>query len=405
MRTRIAAVAAAVLLVPTVACADAGDPPAPDTRGVASSAVDPATPGAGRAAPAARAALPRLRVEVLAEGLDHPWEVKQLPSGHLLVTQRERRTLTLLNLSGGRRNLAFPSARVWAQGETGLMGLEVDPAFARNRRIYTCQGWRTGSGRHDIRVSAWTLDAALTRARLVKHLVTGLPSNSIGRHGGCRLLVPRNGTLMIGTGDAAVGTNPRNLDSLGGKVLRVNRFTGAPARGNPWFGRTGKRRLVVTFGHRNVQGLAQRADRTLWEVEHGSYRDDEVNRLGGGRDYGWHPVPGYDESVPMTDQRLPGQQTNARWRSGDPTIAVSGADFVVGAAWGGYRNSLAVAVLKDQRLMFLQLDRNGVRQWVRFPAALRTWGRLRDVTTSRQALLVTTDNGGGRDVVLRVRPR
>ena len=45
------------------------------------------------------------------------------------------------------------------------------------------------------------------------------------------------------------------------------------------------KRYVHTFGHRNVQGLTQRADGTVWSVEQGTYRDDEVNRSAGG-DYG-----------------------------------------------------------------------------------------------------------------------
>lgn len=391
MRTRLAALAASVLMLPATACADASNP-----------TMEPQGTQGGQARPE-RAALPSLEVKVVARGLDHPWEVQQLPNGRLLVTERDRRRLTLVAPSGGKRTLAFPSARVWARGETGLLGLEIDPAFTSNRRIYTCQGWRTGATTHDVRVSAWRLDSGLTRARLVRHLVTGLPSTT-GRHGGCRVLVASNGDLLVGTGDAAVGSNPRNLDSLGGKVLRVNRFTGAPSRLNPWRGAAGKRRLVFTFGHRNVQGLAQRADGSLWSVEHGSYRDDEINLLGPGRDFGWHPVPGYDESVPMTDQSLPGRQYDARWRSGDPTIAPSGADFVRGAAWGAYRDSLAMAVLKEQRLMFVKFDADGVLRWVRAPAALRTHGRLRDVTAAGSTLWVTTDNGDGRDVVLRVRP-
>ena len=74
-----------------------------------------------------------------------------------------------------------------------------------------------------------------------------------------------------------------------------------------------------------MQGLAQRADGTLWSVEHGPDRDDEVNLLRNGGDYGWNPVPGYNESVPMTDQGLPGKQVEAQWSSGFPTLATSGA--------------------------------------------------------------------------------
>ena len=84
---------------------------------------------------------------------------------------------------------------------------------------------------------------------------------------------------MVGTGDAAHGRNPRNLKSLGGKTLRLDRFTGRPFAGNPWANSPNRRkRYVFTYGHRNVQGLAQREDGSLWSVEHGSYRDDEVNR-------------------------------------------------------------------------------------------------------------------------------
>ncbi|MBS4754646.1 PQQ-dependent sugar dehydrogenase [Nocardioides sp. zg-ZUI104] len=347
-----------------------------------------------------------LDVAVVAGGLDHPWEVAELPGGRLLVTERDRAALVLVSPSGDTRRIGFPSSRVFTRGETGLLGLAVDPSFERNRRIYTCSGWRRAGGGHDIRVMAWTLDAGLRTATLRKTLLRGLPSNATGRHGGCRLLVARSGALMVGTGDATNPRNPQNRRSLGGKVLRLSRFTGKPWRGNPWAGGQGKRRYVVSYGHRNVQGLAQRADGSIWAVEHGTYRDDEINRIRARGNYGWQPGPGYDESRPMTDKRLPGAQVSARWRSGRPTIAPSGADFVRGTRWGGYRGALAVAVLKGERLMFVKLSRSGKVRWTRSPKALRGFGRLRDVTSTASGdLLVTTDNGGGRDVVLRIRPR
>ncbi len=359
---------------------------------------------AGSAEPEAPRVVPSLGVKVVASGLDHPWEVQPLPDGDLLVTQRERRTLTLVDpATGAKRNLDFPSEKVWSSGETGLLGLAVDPRFTSNRLVYTCAGWTTATG-HDVRVMAWRLDAAHTKATFVRTLRAGLPA-STGRHGGCRLLITSNGALVIGTGDAAQGTNPQNLASLGGKVLRINRVDGTPWPHNPWVNGAGNRRYVLSYGHRNVQGLAQRSDGTLWEVEHGSYRDDEVNLIGSGRNYGWNPVPGYNESVPMTDGSLPGTQYAARWRSGDPTIAPSGATFVRGSGWGDLAGTLAMAVLKGQRLMFLRFDSAGKLRWTRSPAELRSRGRLRAVTATKDgALLVTTDNGSGNDVILRVRP-
>ena len=352
---------------------------------------------------AERKAVPKLKITRVVRNLDHPWDVKTLPGGVLIFTQRDRATLSVFK-NGKVRRVGFPRRSVWVSGETGLMGLEVDPDFANNHRIYTCAGGFTGGG-HDVHVTAWTLDSKLRKATLDKVLIGGFPTSS-GRHGGCRLVVTSDGSLLVGTGDAAEGTNPQNLDSLGGKTLRLDRFTGAPWPANPFAAGSGNRRYVHTFGHRNVQGVAERADGTLWSIEQGSFRDDEVNLLVNGGDYGWNPVPGYNESVPMTDQSLPGKQFKARWRSGNPTLATSGGGFVNGDKWGALDGALAVACLKASRVLFLTFDKSGKLKKVRAPRALRQYGRIRQVSSAENGdLLVTTDNGGGDDVILRVSPK
>lgn len=189
--------------------------------------------------------------------------------------------------------------------------------------------------------------------------------------------------------------------------MRLDPATGRPWPGNPFVKADSKRkRYVFTYGHRNVQGLAQRRDGSVWSVEHGSYRDDEVNKLRKGGDYGWHPVPGYDESVPMTDQSLPGRQVAARWRSGNPTLATSGAAWVYGKRWGRLSGTLAVAALAANRVVFMKFSPRGKLRWTRSPERLRELGRLRSVTlTPRKDLLLTTDNDGGSDEIIRVSPR
>jgi glucose/arabinose dehydrogenase len=372
----------------------------PEPRvGVAAASVDPAPPAKG---------LPALWVKTVLGGLDHPWDVKPIGHGRLLVTERDRARLSLVK-HGNRHTIAFPSRKVWTSGETGLLGMAVDPEFTSNHRIYICQGGFPASGGHDVHVTAWRLHVADRKVTRIKTLVGHFPTSS-GRHGGCRLLISRNGALLVGTGDAAIGTNPRNLTSYGGKTLRLDRFTGRPWPKNRWAGASNKtKRYIHTWGHRNVQGLAQRADGTLWSVEHGPDRDDEVNLLRNGGDYGWNPVPGYNESVPMTDRSLPGRQVPARWRSGFPTLATSGADWLPGArqsGWGSYRGTLAVAALKASRVLFMKFDKTGHLRWVKVPAALTKYGRVRAVTTLPSGdVLVTTDNGGGKDRILRVRPR
>ncbi|MBD3947899.1 PQQ-dependent sugar dehydrogenase [Nocardioides ganghwensis] len=367
-----------------------------------------ADPGAGtadvrteaRPDPRGASAVPRLRVRTVVRGLEHAWDVQQAPGGRLVVSERDRARLSVVR-KGKRRTLADLSRRVWVSGETGLMSIAVDPA---RRTLWACHG-ASPRRSNEVRVTRWKVDRrwrSLSRPRVV---LGGLPATS-GRHGGCRLLLDRgSAALYVGTGDAAVGANPRDLDSLGGKVLRVHRRTGAAMPGNPFADAGSARRFVWTYGHRNVQGLAQRADGSVWSVEHGSFRDDEVNRLVAGGDYGWNPVPGYDESVPMTDQSLPGEQQEAAWSSGSPTLATSGAAWVSGPQWGRLDGTLAVAALKASEVLFLRFDANGELRSVTRPRRLARLGRLRSVTSARDGdLLLTTDNGG-RDRVLRVSPR
>jgi glucose/arabinose dehydrogenase len=350
-----------------------------------------------------RAAMPRLAVRRAVRGLAVPWDVQPIGAGRLLITERDTARL-LVAEDGDTRAVRFPSRKIWVSGETGLQSLAIDPRFARNGRFYTCSGWNKPGGGHDVRVVAWRLNDAATRARRVETLVDGFPTTS-GRHAGCRLLVLRNGALLVGTGDAANEDTPRNLKSLGGKTLMLDRMTGRPWPTNPFVdARNADKRYVHTYGHRNVQGLAQRRDGSLWSAEHGPGIEDEVNKLRAGGDYGWQPGPGYDESVPMTDHDLPGRQIDARWSSG-PTPATSGAAWVRGKRWGRLDGTLAVACLEGNRLIFMKFDGRGRLKWTRTPDRLRDFGRLRSVTRAGNGdLLVTTSNGSG-DAVLRVRPR
>ena len=112
------------------------------------------------------------------------------------------------------------------------MAIVVDPGFASNRRFYTCQA-HTGPV---VQVIAWTVNPDYTVAtRVADPLVGGIPAASIPSiHDGCRLRLGPQGFLWVATGDAASGTVPQDLASLGGKVLRVDASTGDGAPGNPF---------------------------------------------------------------------------------------------------------------------------------------------------------------------------
>jgi glucose/arabinose dehydrogenase len=254
----------------------------------------------------------------------------------------------------------------------------------------------TGGGGASISVIAWSVADDWSRAtRADDPLIGDIPVNErSGRHGGCRLRFAPDGALLVGTGDNALGTNPQDPGSLAGKVLRADPRTGEVA--------------VWTLGHRNVQGLAVRPGTgQVFSVEHGPDRDDEVNLLREGANYGWNPVGSgsYDESVPMTDTSIPGA-VPAVWSSGVPTLAASGATFLDGPQWGDYDGLLLLGLLKEQGVLALRLDPSGalVEQF-RLPELDGTQGRIRTVQQgSDGALYVTTDNGTGADRLLRVTP-
>ena len=345
---------------------------------------------------------PTITVSTFLPGLDIPWDIAWV-GDIMLVTERDKERV-LARMPGGEvRVLLEAPAGMWHSGETGLMGIVVDPDFSSNRRIYTCHGFDNGTTR-DIRVVRWGINAGFTAAT---HQATILGSIEItsGRHGGCRMRFGKNGALYIGTGDSAVGTNPQDLGSPNGKTLRIDPSTGAPWPGNPFIDSSNlTTRKIFTYGHRNVQGMALRRGNQMWSVEHGTYRDDEVNKLKPGGNYGWNPVPGYDESKPMTDHSLPGHQINAKWSSGDPTIATSGAAWLRGDVWGAWKGRMVTAALVGSELRLLEFDTNGtLLSQLSIPEFDGDYGRLRAVQMGPDhQLFLSTSNGGGTDRILKV---
>ncbi|MCW2840613.1 MAG: glucose dehydrogenase [Aeromicrobium sp.] len=364
------------------------------------------------ASPAA-AERPSLTVSVVEDGLQHPWDLDFLPDRSMLVTERDSRRLLLRTPGGSVRTIFTAPRHMWAGGETGLMSVEVADDFASTRGFITCHGYRHG-GKQDVRVVRWRLNRAGTGASYVRTLVSGLPSTT-GRHGGCALTTGARNQLYIGTGDAAQGRNAQRLTSGGGKVLRVDATSGRPVKTNPYIRSSSRmKQRVFTWGHRNVQGLARRSDGTVWSVEQGSYRDDEVNKLIKKGNYGWNPVPrvtgdpSYNEGVdsPMTDRSLPGAQRTAKWRSGNRTFATSGGTFLNGSSWGDWRGALAVASLKDESLRLLRFSRGGSLRKTWKPVALDgVYGRLRGAVQGPDGALYLTTSNGSNDKILRVTAR
>lgn len=348
------------------------------------------SPEPGGNAPSTAPAPTGLKIEEVAGGFQHAWDIGFLPDGSMLITERPGRIKLVKN--GKAIPVDIDLGNVQVRGEGGLMGLVIHPD---NQRFTIC--YNTAN---DVRLVTFRLDG--TKATKTKDLVTGMPSNPSGRHSGCRPTLAPDGTMFVATGDIAQPRNPQDRTSLGGKVLRIDPETGEGAAGNPFASSSNaNERRIYTYGHRNVQGVVFRpGTEQIFSSEHGPDVDDEVNLLEAGANYGWDPSKGgtqnrYDEDVPMTDlQRFP-DAVPAVWSSGSPTEAICQAAF-----WNG---KLAVTALKGSKLLLFTLDEAGKVQNVSIPNELNDkYGRLRAARTAPDGSLYITTSNGTDDKLLRL---
>ena len=328
-----------------------------------------------------------LRVSSVATGLEIPWELAFLPSGRALVTERPGR-VRLLGRGGRlhRRPLAY--VPVSALGEGGLLGLALDPRFARNRLVYLY--FTTFGG---MRLERWRF----TGGRLVRQrsLIDGILAGSV--HDSGRIAFGPDRRLYLSTGDAGEPELAQDPSSLNGKFLAL-----APAQ---YRGRGHARPAVVSSGHRNAQGFDwQPGSGRLVSTEHGPTGFDgpegwdEVNVIVQGANYGWPIVFGADQR-PFTQPLLVYPEP----------LAPSGATFVTrpGSRWTG---DFIFACLRGEQLRRVVLD--GDRVVADEPLLQHGYGRLRTVVEGpRGDLYALTSNRDGRgtpvsadDRILRISP-
>ncbi|MDH3007525.1 PQQ-dependent sugar dehydrogenase [Gordonia alkanivorans] len=387
-------------------------------RGLAAVMVSAATiAGMVVGAPAAHAQAP-LKVTTVAGGLTIPWGVVVAPDGTVLTGERAGRFVAV-RPGGTRVNVTADLSNIFAFHEAGLMGLAIDPRFSENRRVYSCQAEYTVPGAFTVpeplagapipapqtgqttKVVSWRVSADWTKMARERTILGNIPVNSSGSRAGCGLAVTPD-SIWVGTGDTGTPSFAQARKSLGGKVLHITR-DGTPAPGNP-----DPRSPVYSLGHRNVQGVAVApGSGRVYAVEQGTTRDDELNLIVAGGNYGYKPDRTpliYDESVPMTDTgRVPGA-IGPVWSSGDSTIATPGIAFLPATGWGPYSGGLVLTALKGKRLVFLKLSDDGRRVVSKTEALEQKHGRLRGAAVAPDgSLVLTTSDGDGSDRILRVR--
>ncbi|MSQ37856.1 MAG: PQQ-dependent sugar dehydrogenase [Chloroflexi bacterium] len=377
----------------------AAPPPAPaaaspSPRPLVSPSVSPlvptsppaATPEPAPAPPGPRAAdpgrAPALTDVVIQSGLSVPWDLVFAPDGRMFVTERAGNVLIFASGAPGAARLANVAiAQVVQNGESGLLGIALDPDFATNGLLYLCATRNDGGTQNQIlryRTSgnALALDTVLVRGM-----------RAAGNHDGCRLHFGPDGKLWATMGDAGNTALAQDPNGLNGKILRLNTDGSVPAD-NPILPGAQARTVAYSTGHRNPQGIDfQPGTGTPFAVEHGENDDDEVNVIRPGANYGW----------PITRQSGGAARgfVDPAWSSGSVTFATSGGAFVTGPAWGAWTGSLFVATLKDTTLRRLAV--NGTSVTSAEVLYRGKYGRLRAVVRGPDgALYLTTSNRDGR---------
>jgi glucose/arabinose dehydrogenase len=321
-------------------------------------------------------------IEVVARGLDVPWDIAFLPSGDILIPERSG---TIVRLGKNKEKIKISVPDVTEKGEGGLLGLLLHPKFSQNNLLYVYITHTKDSGTINT-VKRYKLSGdTLIEEKAIVSNIPGAPY-----HDGGRMEFGPDKFLYITTGDATKEDLSQDKNSLAGKILRVTE-DGVIPKDNP-FGTA-----VYSYGHRNPQGITWDDEGNLWSTEHGRSGVlsglDELNLIVKGGNYGWPVIEGNETKEGMTPPIL---------HSGESiTWAPASAEFVNGSIFfGGLRGeTLYEAKIESTEKVTLLSHFS------------KKYGRIRAVRLGPDGFLYfTTSNTDGRgsvregdDKLIRVR--
>jgi len=314
-----------------------------------------------------RAAVPvkteTFMVETVASGLSGA-NFRFLPDGRIILAERDGRIRLVRKDGTLSAPLAGMPSNMFATGQS-LFDIQPDRSFAGNRTVYFTYavlpaGVNPATQRSPahVHVASATISADDTRLDSVKDL---LDAEGIGG----RVVQGADGTLLVtSTVPAGLGIKsedwmqPQQLDSLMGKVLRIN-TDGSIPKDNPFVGKAGVRPEIYALGFRDAQGMAIHPKTgRLWTSEHGPRGGDEINEVEKGKNYGF-PVIGYGRDY--TGKPINGDKTAQAgmeqpvyfWT---PDIAPAGIGFYTGKLFPAWQGDLFVAALASKYLVRLVLN-------------------------------------------------
>ena len=331
----------------------------------------------------ADAASAEVKVETVVDNLKIPWELVFAPDGRIFFTERDGK-LWVIEDESLELVATFPTSNTL---EGGLLGLALDPEFEKNNFLYLYQTY-FGFELHHNKVVRYTVsNNQLTDEQILIDKIPGALW-----HDGGRIKFGPDEKIYITTGDATNANLSQKIDSLAGKILRINADGTIPVD-NPF-----ESSPVFSYGHRNPQGIDWTENGILVSSEHGpsgekGYAHDEINVIEPGKNYGWPVIVG-DSNNP--------EYTNPILHSGDVTWAPSGLLYYDSDKIPEWKGKFLVAALRGQHVMVLDLDlENNMINSVE-KIFQDEYGRIRGLVQSPDGDVFVLTSNGDNDKILRV---
>jgi glucose/arabinose dehydrogenase len=265
---------------------------------------------------ASQGAVSSISATLVASGLDQPVQATSIDgdASRLFIVEKEG-VIKILNLQTGQV-LATPfldiSAQVNTGGERGLLGLTFDPDFANNGFFYV--HYNNIAGDSEIRRFAVSADPNVADAGTSTAIIT-IPQPSFNNHKGGWIDFGADGYLYIALGDGGSFTASQPLNTLLGKILRIDvsadDFPGDPARNyaipadNPFVGATGLDEIYANGLRNPWRNSFDRVTGDFYIADVGNSRFEEINLGISGANYGWARFEGpevFSSTVPLDGQ-------------------------------------------------------------------------------------------------------
>ena len=308
-------------------------------------------------------------VQILATNLEKPWAL-DFVDDRIFITEKNGKIRVFK--SGVMLDEPLATLRTADIFDGGLLGLTVHPDFRNNHFLYVYFTYEENG-------KLWNKILRITESEnKLKDAITILDKIPGSRfsNGGVLKFGPDN-KLYVATGAGSDSSHDaQDLNSLAGKILRLNEDGSIPSD-NPF-----SKSLVFSYGHSNPRGMAWDESGSLYVTEMGPSKNDEINLVVEGKNYGW----------PEQQCSGDGQFVNALICY-DPAIEPGGIVFYSGDKLQ-LQSDMIMASMKPENLDKLKIiDEEVVYQ----KSILSGLGRIRDVNEGPDGYLyLITSNTDGK---------